>query len=269
MASSDHMASVDPTWIFSRPSFIDPWFTEAYSRDTETLTKALQKSISSSAATATATTSNNSNNSSDTLTPDVVSPFLKHLPEPAPSTPAAAAAAPSWGSSDQEAAASKQRQRASVPGASGKVSKRKSRASKRSQTTYINADPANFRQMVQQVTGARFVGAGLQVSAPILKPEPQRLGGARLVAAAAASGCLPTLDTSAFLLDHHAAGHHNQQQQQQQEMSAARGEAPGPLSFLEAADVACGGGGGSVSGGYDFGSFAGFPTLESWSASAM
>ncbi|KAI6673645.1 hypothetical protein NL676_001551 [Syzygium grande] len=266
------MASVDPAWILSRPSFIDPWFTEAYSRDTETLTKALQKSISSAAtpaATATATTSNNSNNSSDTLTPDVVSPFLKHLPEPAPSTAAAAAAAP-WGSSDQEAAASKQRQRASVPGASGKVSKRKSRASKRSQTTYINADPANFRQMVQQVTGARFVGAGLQVSASILKPEPQRLGGGRLIAAAAASGCLPTLDTSAFLLDHHAAGHHNQQQQQQQqqEMSAAVGEAPGPLSFLEATDVACGGGG-SVSGGYDFGSFAGFPTLESWSASAM
>lgn len=254
MASSDHMASVDP-WIFSRPSFIDPWFTEAYSRDTQTLTKALQKSFSSAAATT--TTSNNSNNSSDTLTPDVVSPFLKHHPEPAPSAPAAAALA-----SDQEATASK-RQRVSVPGASGKVSKRKSRASKRSQTTYITADPANFREMVQQVTGARFLGAGLQASAPILKPEPQRPGGGRLVAAV--SGCLPTLDTSAFLLDRHAATHHHHQHQQQQEMANVGGAAQGQLSFLEAADVVGGGG----SGGYDFGSFAGFPTLESWSAHAM
>ncbi|XP_030525839.1 calmodulin-binding protein 25-like [Rhodamnia argentea] len=256
MASSDHMASVDP-WIFSRPTFIDPWFTEAYSRDTESLTKALQKSISSAAATTT-TTSNNSNNSSDTLTPDVVSPFLKHHPDPAPSTPASALLG-----SDQEATASK-RQRVSVPGASGKVSKRKSRASKRSQTTYITADPANFRQMVQQVTGARFVGAGLQVSAPILKPEPQRPCGGRLVAASVASGCLPTLDTSAFLLDHPAVSHHNQQQQQQ-EMADVGGAAQGQMSFFEAADVVGGGG----PGGYDFGSFAGFPTLESWSATAM
>ncbi|KAF8007102.1 hypothetical protein BT93_K1184 [Corymbia citriodora subsp. variegata] len=277
MASSDHMASVDP-WIF-RPSFIDTWFTDAYSRDTETLTKALQNSFSAAAAAAAATTaaapttttsnnSNNSNNSSDTLTPDVVSPFLKHHPEPAaPSTAAAAAAAPFPApvGSDQEATASK-RQRVSVPGASGKVSKRKSRASKKSQTTYITADPANFRQMVQEVTGARFFGAGPQVQAPILKPEPQRLGGGRLVAssaaaaAAAASGCLPTLDTSAFLLDHHAMTHHNQQQQEQQEMAGA---AQGHLSFLEAADRVVGG------SGYDFGSFAGFPTLESWSANAM
>ncbi|KAL3715651.1 hypothetical protein ACJRO7_007392 [Eucalyptus globulus] len=273
MASSDHMMSVDP-WIFTRPGFVDPWFTEAYSRDTETLTKALQNSFAAATAAtaaATTTTSNNSNNSSDTLTPDVVSPFLKHNSEPAPSTPAAAAAPASVPlGSDQEVTASK-RQRASVPGASGKVSKRKSRASKKSQTTYITADPANFRQMVQQVTGARFVGAGLQVPAPILKPEPQRLGGGRLVAssaaaaAAAASGCLPTLDTSAFLLDHHAMTHRShqqqqqQQEQQQQEMAGAGGAAKEHLSFLEAV-------GGAGSGGFDYASFAGFPTLESWSA---
>lgn len=276
MASSDHMMSVDP-WTFTRPGFIDPWFTEAYSRDTETLTKALQNSFAAATAAtaaATTTTSNNSNNSSDTLTPDVVSPFLKHNSEPAPSTPAAAAAAAPASApmgSDQEVTASK-RQRASVPGASGKVSKRKSRASKKSQTTYITADPANFRQMVQQVTGARFVGAGLQLPAPILKPEPQRLSGGRLVAssaaaaAAAASGCLPTLDTSAFLLDHHAMTHRNQQQQQQQEqeqqeMAGAGGAAKEHLSFLEAV-----GGAGAGSGGFDYASFAGFPTLESWSA---
>ncbi|KAI3421601.1 VQ domain-containing protein, partial [Psidium guajava] len=249
MASSDHMASVDP-WIFSRPSFIDPWFTEAYSRDTQTLTKALQKSFSSAAATT--TTSNNSNNSSDTLTPDVVSPSSNTTPSPRLLPPPPLPWRPTRRPRRRSGSGSP-----SPP--SGKVSKRKSRASKRSQTTYITADPANFREMVQQVTGARFLGAGLQASAPILKPEPQRPGGGRLVAAV--SGCLPTLDTSAFLLDRHAATHHHHQHQQQ-EMANVGGAAQGQLSFLEAADVVGGGG----SGGYDFGSFAGFPTLESWSA---
>nr|DAD35724.1 TPA_asm: hypothetical protein HUJ06_006364 [Nelumbo nucifera] len=56
------------------------------------------------------------------------------------------------------------------------------------------ADPANFRQMVQQVTGVQFGNS--PVPGPIFKPEPQRPG-------TPLQGCLPTLNTSAFLLDNH------------------------------------------------------------------
>lgn len=51
-------------------------------------------------------------------------------------------------------------------GPSKKITKRKSRASKRSPTKYFTADPANFREMVQQVTGFQ---------AKLLKPEPKRM----------------------------------------------------------------------------------------------
>jgi hypothetical protein len=84
---------------------------------------------------------------------------------------------------------------------------------------------------------------------PILKPEPQRLG-SRLQGA----GCMPTLDTSAFLLDHH--------QQQVVGPNSAAGavtgvSGPGPLSF--GTNMGLGDG-----GGFDFDTFPSFPTLESW-----
>ncbi|MCI25842.1 hypothetical protein A2U01_0047033, partial [Trifolium medium] len=141
--------------------------------------------------------------------------------------------------------------------AAGKISKRKSRASKRSQTTFITADPANFRQMVQQVTGVRF-GAGSNVSmASVVKPEPHRVmgvtGGGRF--SATGVGCLPTLDTSAFLLDHH---------RQQQTVVGPNSDGPemsglGPVSFGQPNDE-----GGFGSAGLDFETFSScFPTLES------
>jgi hypothetical protein len=76
----------------------------------------------------------------------------------------------------------------------GRVTKRKPRPSRRLPPTYIMADPANFRRMVQEVTGFPVVASS----------------GVRLHAAAARSwsptpppaACvLPTLDTSAFLFD--------------------------------------------------------------------
>jgi hypothetical protein len=84
-----------------------------------------------------------------------------------------------------------------------------------------------------------------------LKPEPQRLGGRFQ----GGGGCLPTLDTSAFLLDHH---------QQQVVMGSASGSSPGsgPVSFTQQpmmGDVGVG-----SSGGIDFDTFSSFPTLESW-----
>ncbi|KAG4177426.1 hypothetical protein ERO13_A11G305600v2 [Gossypium hirsutum] len=94
------------------------------------------------------------------------------------------------------------RYRTAGPSPTGKISKRKPRASKSSRTTFIAADPANFRQMVQQVTGIGF-GEGKTTTttvSPILKPEPQRLG--NRLHNGAGPGFLPTLDTSVALLNH-------------------------------------------------------------------
>ncbi|KAF7803966.1 calmodulin-binding protein 25 [Senna tora] len=211
MAYSDHLASIEP-WTF-RTTFADSWFTEALARDAQALTNALHKSLSHT-------------------NPDT--------------TPTSAVSALSG--SDQETPS--KRQRTTVPPATGKVSKRKSRASKRSsQTTFIAADPANFRQMVQQVTGVR-VDNSQMIMAPMLKPEPQR-NGSRLLPSAAGDGVyLPTLDTSAVLLDRH----------RQEVGSAGPGiSGPGPLAFGIVDDGDC-----FATPALDFDTFPSFPTLESW-----
>lgn len=231
MASSQHLPSLEP-WNF-RQSFADNWTCDALARQNEVITKALQKSLSGA--------------NSDALATDVFSPSLNLVKSDAsPTTPTVSGLS---GGSDPEMAP--KRQRNTIAPAGGKVSKRKSRASKRSQTTFIMADPANFRQMVQQVTGVRFGNSPMPV-VPILKPEPQRPG-SRLQGA----GCLPTLDTSAFLLDHH--------QQQVVGPNSAAGSVngvsgPGPLSFGPNTGFSDAG---SV-GGLDFDTYPSFPTLESW-----
>ncbi|KAF0907591.1 hypothetical protein E2562_018398 [Oryza meyeriana var. granulata] len=48
-----------------------------------------------------------------------------------------------------------QQQQLGLGPAGGRAGKRRSRASKRAPTTYISTDPANFRLMVQQVTGVQ------------------------------------------------------------------------------------------------------------------
>ncbi|KAL1314121.1 hypothetical protein HN51_040903 [Arachis hypogaea] len=233
MASSENLIE---SWAF-RPA-LDTWFADYIARDAETLTKALQKSISGD---------------------DVLSPFIA---SPKPDATTAAASTPTVSGisagSDQESAP--KRRGSTLPPATGRVTKRKSRASKRSQTTFITADPANFRQMVQQVTGVRFGGGAAAdiAMAPVLKPEPQRLvsgGGGRFPAGAAC--LLPTLDTSAFLLDHH----------QQQVVGPNSGSAgpgvsvSGPLPFSQPMGLVDA----SPSlGSADFDTFSSFPTLESW-----
>ncbi|XP_041023347.1 calmodulin-binding protein 25-like [Juglans microcarpa x Juglans regia] len=235
MASSENLASIEP-WAF-RPAFADSWISEAFSRDNDSLTKALQKSFCGA--------------NLDFLQTDTISPLLNLIkPDTAPTTPTVSSLS---GGSEPETVVPQKRQRNSIPAApAGKVSKRKSRASKRSQTTFITADPANFRQMVQQVTGARLGNSQMPV-VPILKPEPQRPG-SRLPG----PGCLPTLDTSAFLLDHH-------QQQAMRPNSAAGAvtgvSGAGQLSFGPNMGLADGGG----VAGLDFDmTFPSFPTLESW-----
>ncbi|KAJ4848100.1 hypothetical protein Tsubulata_023521 [Turnera subulata] len=256
MASSENLASLDP-WAF-RAAFPDSWISESYARDTETLTKALQKSLSAAAAASSSA--------------DSFNPFLGLLDhhqqqqqqqqqqESATTAPPTPTASTLSGSDPEAPPALSKRPRTAVPGPNGKVSKRKSRASKRSQTTFITADPANFRQMVQQVTGVRFGGNSQLPVVPVLKPEPHRPPpGGRSVAAAAAA-CLPTLDTSAFLLDQH-----------QLLLGSVSGPGlpvgSGPQSFgtqpqtlpADSGTAAAAGG-----GGFGFDTFSGFPTLESW-----
>ncbi|CAM0146864.1 unnamed protein product [Urochloa decumbens] len=78
-----------------------------------------------------------------------------------------------------------------------RVSKRRPRPSRKLPTTYITADPASFRRMVHQVTGADDLPLPVPPPAETLcRPAPYR------AAPAGTSGgmMLPTLDTSAFLL---------------------------------------------------------------------
>ncbi|XP_027068987.1 calmodulin-binding protein 25-like [Coffea arabica] len=232
MASSDNLVAMEP-WAF-RPTFADSWLNDAFARDTETLTRALQKSLSSH---------------SDNVSSEMMNPFYQSETTPA-HTPTVS------GGSENETAVSKRRSAGNGVGGvnGGKITKRKSRASKRSTTTFITADPANFRQMVQQVTGVRFGGNCQLPVNPVLKPEPQRPPVNRLQA-----GCLPTLDTSAFLLDPP-----NSQQQQQQVGPASALVVPPQVavSIAQPSPLAVVADGGSS--GFDFESFCSFPTLESW-----
>ncbi|KAL5228161.1 hypothetical protein ABZP36_016426 [Zizania latifolia] len=85
--------------------------------------------------------------------------------------------------------------RAVLAGPTGRVSKRKPRPSRRAHTTYISADPADFRRMVQEVTGYPVSGADAAFAAAASSSTPAPRF-------ASAPACvLPTLDTSAFLLD--------------------------------------------------------------------
>ncbi|KAJ3684587.1 hypothetical protein LUZ61_013751 [Rhynchospora tenuis] len=156
---ADSSSMLDSLFTFHPSSFL--------ARDNEALTKALQMSISEP------NTAINSPSSSISTSDSILNTI--HWSDPTPP--------------------SETRPVKEVLAPTGRVAKRKSRATKRSQTTYITADPSNFRQMVQQVTGIRFE-PGL-VDAPLLKPEPQRN-----TPVVMQQGCLlPTLDTSAHVLN--------------------------------------------------------------------
>ncbi|PKA61853.1 hypothetical protein AXF42_Ash008685 [Apostasia shenzhenica] len=204
---AENCSSIE-AWAY-RPAYPEStgWIAEIFARENEALTKALQISLSDDSS------------ASETLS------SAAYLP---PSGPAAAAC-----EQDSEDTAKRGGGRGSNPilaSSSGKITKRKSRASKRSPTTYINADPADFRRMVQEVTGIRFGDAGIPVE-PLVKPDRQR--------AVYPQTILPTLDTSALLLD--------------------RTGLAGPVAG------GCGSFGPPVDGPvYDFEPFPSFPTLESW-----
>lgn len=201
MASSDNLMTMEP-WAF-RSAFADSWFSDVFTKENETLTKVLQSSVFPQQPEMETNPVQTSTGSGRTVS----------------------------GGSENETTGSNRRCKV---GANGKITKRKSRASRRNTTTYITADVDNFRHMVQQVTGAKFGGDGQLPVAHVLKPEPQRV-----VNRLQLGTCLPTLDTSALLL--------------------------GPTSTVPPttqppAGVVVDGG----SCGYDFSSFSGFPTLESF-----
>lgn len=219
MASYDNLMAEQP-WSFL-PAFSDAWFSDVFTKETETITKALQNSLATTASS-----------HGDVFSAEMLeSLFTKPdtMPVLAVQTPTVS------GVSENEALVSKQRRK--VP-PSGRVTKRKSRASKRAAaTTFISADPENFRQMVQQVTGVRFDGLNEQLQlASMLKPEPH-------MAVNSGSG-LPTLDTSAFLLD-----------------SSASSLVSQPSTVV--AD------GGAAPSEHYFHSVCSFPTLESWKCSYL
>ncbi|XP_010909328.1 calmodulin-binding protein 25 [Elaeis guineensis] len=195
------------------------WISDAFAHESEALTRALQISLSDDSSAPNLPSSSSSSPSPETLSAG------SFLLRPLPATGLDSAST---------------RRRNPIPcSPSTKVSKRKSRASsKRSPTTYINADPANFRQMVQQVTGIRLGDAGVPVE-PVLKPEPQRPTVGRPLLP---QSCLPTLDTSAFWLD--------------------RAGMVGPAAAVHVSSF----GPAAVEGpAFDFDPLASFPTLESWS----
>ncbi|XP_062204111.1 calmodulin-binding protein 25-like [Phragmites australis] len=122
----------------------------------------------------------------------------------------------------------------SVAPSARRVAKRRARPSRRLPTTYISTDPASFRRVVHQVTGAD----DLPLPPPDLlcRPVP-----ARADSAAPGALTLPTLDTSAFLLG-----------------GPARADAPCDGSAALAPADGLGG------GPYQSATNCGFPTLESW-----
>ncbi|VAI15864.1 calmodulin-binding protein 25-like [Triticum urartu] len=125
-----------------------------------------------------------------------------------------------------------------------RVARRRPRPSRRLPTTYISADPAEFRRMVHQVTGADELllpPVQQQAEGPLLpklaaRAAPSSAGGALL---------LPTLDTSSFLLGGCRA----------RPSTARTGAMPAPTTPDGSLPLD------STSGGS---SSCGFPTLESW-----
>ncbi|KAL0714612.1 hypothetical protein Bca4012_021591 [Brassica carinata] len=225
MASSDGLASVDP-WSFRQTFNIDSWLLpDPFSHDSDALAKALHKSISDPLSPSPLF------DSADLSPPQTLSNVsFGSDPEIAP------APAPAGGA--------KRKRGLGVTGV--KPAKRRSRVSaKKSQTTFITADAANFREMVQQVTGARFAGGSSHgVFAPVVKPEPHRLASTRLPPTSGDFETVPTLDTSSFLSSH-----------RQGDMVVAE------LCSVSAPASSAGVGGGSA---VELDSYTSFPTLESW-----
>ncbi|CAN6829289.1 unnamed protein product [Brassica oleracea] len=233
MASYDGLASVEP-WSFRQSFNIDSWLLPDH--DSDILAKALHRSISTSTPT-------------DPFSPSAYFDSAAVTDLSPPQTLSNVSFA-----SDLDISGAGGAKRKRGPGVSGdKPAKRRSRVStKKSQTTFITADAANFRQMVQQVTGAKFICSSSHgIFSPIVKPEPHRL--ATRLPPPSSSG-VPTLDTSSFLSNHH-------QENMVNDFSSVSAPASSFFQSSTASTVKSGVGGGGGSA-VELDSY--FPTLESW-----
>lgn len=233
------LASVEP-WLLHRQGFnVDSWLLhDAFSHDSDVLAKALHNTVSPPTP------------HTQTLSPSSV---FFHSPHPSSTHTLSSNIS---GGSNQEVVGcggAKRKRDCILTGSSeGKATKqRRSRASKKPQTTFIAADPSNFRQMVQQVTGAKYNN---DTSSMPFKPEPHRLVDTRLSSVSSSersTTAVPTLDTSAFLSDHH--------QENLLAGSTFSGSDDASLGLpLEKANAKSGG------SEAEFDPYPTFPTLESW-----
>lgn len=218
MVTSEGLTNVDP-WLYRQGFNVDSWLLpDTFSHDSDLLARALHTTVTASPT-----------------------PLPSYFFEPAsvshPSSTHSLSSNISGGSDPEIGGGGKRKRNCLLT--QGKATKRRSRASKKSQTTFITADPSNFRQMVQQVTGAKYIdhSSSFGMFAPIVKPEPLRLS-------CGPSDAVPMLDTSAFLSNHH------------QENLAVSGN-----SLPSAKPSATVNGGGSV---VEYDTNSTFPTLESW-----
>lgn len=221
-SSNNNLATIEP-WMFRSTIGNDSWYPDAFARETESaLTKALQQSLF-----------NHQQPSEFVSIPPNQPIKSSFLTDYSSTTTVSVSASGSPSGSEPETPGSKRK--LGVSNAKS-AAKRKSRASKRSMTTFIQADPANFRQMVQQVTGVKLEGNGQLPVNTLVKPEPLRQPFINKL-----QGLLPTLDTSAYLLNH-------------QNMNTQRLPVSGSM-VAPAGDEGC--------AGIDFYPFSTFPTLES------
>ncbi|KAI3694954.1 hypothetical protein L1987_77940 [Smallanthus sonchifolius] len=174
MASFDNLTAIEP-WMFRSTVGSDPWYPDAFARETEcALTKALQQSFF--------------NHPHEIELNHLVLNQSDYCSATASVSTGTGTVSGFGSGSDPETSGSRRRGMNHSLGVNA-PRKRKSRASKRAMTTFIHTDPANFRQMVQEVTGVKLPG-------PVVKPEPVRRPFSNKL-----QGLLPTLDTSAYLLD--------------------------------------------------------------------
>jgi len=232
MASSEGLTNVDP-WLYRQGFNVDSWLLpDTFSHDSDLLARALHTTVTSS-------------------TPHTLSPSSAFYDSAAVSQPSSTYTLSSGGSDPEIIRGGAKRKRNCLAAVSGgsqaKSTKRRSRASKKSQTTFITADPSNFRQMVQQVTGSNYDTSSV-FYAPIVKPEPHRLNN-RLPSEK--STAVPTLDTSAFLSNHH----------QESLVAGNAFSGNGGVGLPSSKSNATMEGGGSA---VEFDTYPTFPTLESW-----
>ncbi|KAJ4866990.1 VQ motif-containing protein [Raphanus sativus] len=231
MASFDGLASVEP-WSFRQSFNIDSWLIPDH--DSDVLAKALHRSISTSTTPA-----------GDSFSPSAYFDSAAAAAVSDLSPPQTLSNVSFVSDPDISVVGGVKRKRV---GPGDKPAKRRSRVStKKSQTTFITADAANFRHMVQQVTGAKFVGSSSPgIFSPVVKPEPHRL--ASRLPPPPSSSAVPTLDTSSFLSNHH-----------QENMVNDFSSVSAPVRTAATVKSGVVGGGGSA---VELDSY--FPTLESW-----